>query len=141
MRPLCQSPIKVLQGYGLYLGQYLFLKRSRIGKILIARNIPEMMEYCGFHMFFLSLSADRRVLDVRSPMTIFVQYVVRRSSQCSSATLSEPEAGVPWHEQRAAGVSSNDDSARADFATDGFSGAPCLQADGSKRKKVYVANG
>src|SRR5690349_10507263 len=97
-------------------------------------------------MFFLSLSVKRRGLSVRSPITIFVRYTVRRSSQCSSATLSEPEAGVPWHEHWAANGSAKGDSARdglarADFATDGFSGAPCLQADGSKRKKAYVANG
>ena len=79
-------------------------------------------------------------------MTIFVQYAVQRSSQCCSATLSEPEAGVARHANRAANGSAKGDSARdglarADFATDGFSGAPCLQADGSKRKKAYVANG
>src|SRR5437899_2890688 len=76
MRSLRQSPIKVLQRHSLHLCQYLFLKRSRIGKILIAWDIPEMMEYSGFHTFFLSLSADRRVFYVRSPMTIFVQYAV-----------------------------------------------------------------
>jgi hypothetical protein len=38
-------------------------------------------------------------------------------------------------------ISARDGFARADLATDGFSGAPCLQADGSKRKKAYVASG
>jgi hypothetical protein len=65
-------------------------------------------------------------------MTIFVQYAVRRSSQCSSATLSEPEAGVARHTNQAAngsakGGSVRDDSARADFATHGFSGVPYLE--------------
>src|SRR5215472_4733013 len=129
MRPLCQSPIKVLQGYGLHLDQYLFLPRSRFRKILIARDIPIVMQYSSFHTFFLSFSVKRRGLAVRSPLTIFVQYAVRRSSQCCSATLSEPEAGVACYSNRAAHGSAKGDSARdgfagADLATDGFSGAP-----------------
>lgn len=83
---------------------------------------------------------------MRSPMTICVQYAVRRSSQCGSATLSEPEAGVAWYANRAANGSAKGDAARdglarADFATDGFLGVPYLQADGSMRKKADVANG